>query len=624
MDRRRLFGGALALALAGATVASVPTTAATTGTGSSTLSTELLSIEIGEGGELLGISLIGEEATTTNGASPNAVARLRTASVGSDVVSLLNVAGPTVEVASSSSPQTVTAPAVDLGAPAGQTLPAGVVAGQIVPKPLSASVDAAGAHASGGASLEGLSLAGGLISSGTVATVIGSDSVSTDSSSARTVVAENLRVLDLGALLKGLGIDPSQLSLDTLSKLIASLDLDVAGVPVSETLAGTVNDLSGQIETLADLLATTGALSAQQITVPEVPGTGTPVDPVVDTVVDTVDDSLAVVPVPDVPLDTTLDTSVLPDDLEALLGGATSVQDVLDLIENLQGELQGVLDASLDALEAAPLLTVDSVEITVASKATDAVETSLADVTAKISGVHVGELGSLGGIDVTDLTAPTSIAAVDALVATIEAEVAAVLTLVDPGLAGMVDVSLFEETESVSLEGTTVKALAQLTAVTASVTPPSDLAGIIDGILAEVGLADLLAGAGLEVPTVEGAMTQLNSVLTGVTAGGVTAQQVPALGALADGVVVRLGTLVASSSFTPAAASVPTPSNPGSPSAPTPTDSGNPGAPTELPRTGSSLTFVLLAFAALLIATGLGLPQWAEAAVTSRGSRHTN
>lgn len=618
MNRRRLFGGALALALAGATVASVPTTAATSGTGSSTLSTELLSIEIGEGGELLGVSLVGEEATTTNGASPSAVARLHTASVGSDVVSLLNVAGPTVEVASSSSPQTVTAPAVDLGAPAGQALPAGVISGSIVPKPLTAAVDAAGAHASGGASLEGLSLAGGLISSGTLATTIGSDSVSTDSSSARTVVAENLRVLDLGALLAGLGIDPSQLSLDALSKLIASLDLEVAGVAVDETLAGAVNELSGQIGTLADLVATTSALSAQQIEVPEVPGTETPVD----TVVDTVDDSLAEVPVPEVPLDTTLDTSVLPDELEALLGGATTVQDVLDLIEDLQSQLQGVLDASLDALEAAPLLTIDSVEITVASKATDAVETSLADVTAKISGVHVGELGSLGGIDVTDLTAPTSVAAVDALIATIEAEVAAILTLVDPGLAGIVDVSLFEETESVSVEGTTVKALAQLTAVTATVTPPSDLAGIIDGILAQVGLADLLAGAGLEVPTVEGAMEQLNSVLAGVTAGGVTAQQVPDLGALAGGVVVRLGTLVASSSFTPAAASVPSPTD-GSPSVPTPTG-GTPGAPTELPRTGSSLTYVLLAFAALLIATGLGLPQWAEAAVSSRGSRHTN
>lgn len=627
MNRRALCGGAVALALAGMTVLSAPTVAATSGTGTSTLSTELLSIDVGQGGELLRVRLVGEDATTDNGPNPSAVARLHTASIGSDLVSLLNVEGPTVEVASSSVPQTATAPAVELGAPGGVALPGGVLAGRVVPKPLSAAVDAAGAHASGGASVEGLSLAGDLVSAGTLATTIGSDSLATDSSSARTVVAEDLRVLDLGALLAGLGIDPSQLSLDSLSGLIASLGLDVAGLASGETLAGAVNELSGDIEALKDALPV-GALSAQQVVVPgqpQLPPTGTPIDPVVDTV----DDSLGeVVPPVDIPLDTTIVTGALPPELQQLLGSAPTLEDVLGAIGGLQLQLAAVLDASLDAIEAAPLLTIDSIEISVASKATDAVGTSLADVTAKVSGVQVGELISLPGIDVTDLTAATSIAAVDALVAGIEAEVATILAQVDAGLAGIVDISLFEETESVTSEGSTVKSLAQLTALTASVTPPGDLAAIVDRVLAQVGLADLLAQAGLAVPSVEGAMDQLNGVLAGVTAGAVTAQQVPDLGALADGVTVRLGTLAASSTFTPTPASVPAPTpTVGTPSVPTPTNTGTPaapGAPTELPRTGSSLTYVLLAFGALLIAAGLGLPQWAEAATTSRGSRHTN
>lgn len=628
MKRRRLVAGAGLIALVGATVAGSPTQAAGNGTGSSTITTSLLSIELGPGGSLLGLDLITEEAATSNGPTPRARARLNTANVSSDAVSVLNVAGPGIEVASSSSPQTLSAPAVDLGAPAGVALPPGVVAGRVVPKPLTAAVDAAGAHAGGGASLEGVSLAGGLISSGTVATTIGSDSLTTDSSATRSVVASDLRVLDLGALLAGLGIDPAQLSLDTLSKLIAGLDLEVAGLAADETVAGAVNELSGQIGALKDVLPVS-ALSAQQLTTPEVPDAGTGLDPVVDTV----DESLGQVQVPDVPLDTTIDTTLLPDELEQLLGGAPTVESVLATITALQAQLAGLLQGTLDALEAAPLLSISSIEVAVASKATDKVEASLANVSAKVAGVRVGELAALADLDVTDLAAPSSIAAVDTFVATIEAELGEILAEVDPGLAGIVDLTLFEKTESVTAEGATVKSVAGLTAVTTRVTPPSDLAGIIDGILGKVGLADLLSEAGLEVPTVEQAMAQLNDLVGGVTAAAVSAQQVPDVAALAQGVVVRLGTLSAASTFTPmppTPAAVPTPAHPtgADPAVPTATPSA-PAAPSapvttdELPRTGSSLTFLLLAFAALLIATGLGIPQWAEAAARPRGSRRT-
>ena len=617
MNRRRVVGGALALTLAGATAFGMPTQASASGTGSSTIAASLLSIQLGEGGALLGVDLIAEEATTINGDAAAASARLHTASLSSETVEALNAAGPSYEVASSSSADTQSAPAVDLASPAGHALPLGVVSGRVVPQPLSAGVDAAGAHTSGGAALEGLSLAGGLVSAARVETTIGSDSIATGSSAPHTVRAENVRVLDLGALLAGLGIDPTQLSIDTLSKLIASLDLEVAGVDVGETLAGVVNETSGQIDTLTGLLPSTGVASQQVGEIVDVPGTG--VEPV-DTVVDTVDESLGQVPVPDVPLDTTVVTDALPDELQALLGEGATVEDVLALIETLQEKLAGVLGESLKSLDAAPLLTIDSIEITVASKAADTVEASLADVSAKVSGVRVGELGSLGAIDLTDLTAPTSIAQVDALIAKVELEVGKVLGEVDPGLTGIVNIALFDDSESVSAEGTTVKSLAGLTALTATVTPPSDLAGIIDGILAKVGLADLLAEAGLTVPTVAEAMTQLNGLLDGVTASGVSAQQVPDIGALAQGVTVSLGALTANSTFTPTPASVPTPAAPSVPTAEPPA----PGAPTELPRTGSSLTYMLLAVAALLIATGLGLPQWAEATMNTRGSRRTN
>lgn len=646
MKAKRLLGGALAVAFAGATALSAPTQAVVSGSGSSTITTSLLSIDLGGDGSLLGVSLVSEEATTTNGASPSALARLHTASLSSDTLSALNLSGPSVEVASSSSPQTVTAPSLDLAAPAGQALPGGIVAGRVVPKPVSAAVDAAGAHASAGAAIEGLSLAGGLISAGTISSVLSSDSLSTDTSASRSVTAENLRVLDLGALLAGLGIDPTQLSLSTLSKLVASLDLDVAGIDVDETLAGTVNELSGQIETLRGLLPVSApGVSAQQLAAPEVPLPAplptvpsvptAPVDPVdtVGTVVDTVDEALEQVEVPvNVPVNVPIDPGSLTDPIKALLdqvdlGQAPTLDAVVKKINELQGQLTAVLDSTIDTLDAAPLLSIDSVQISVSSKATDAVGTSLADVSAKVTGVHVGELGSLGGVDLTDLTAPTSIAEVDALVAAIEAEIGKVLGEISPALAGIVDITLFEETESVTSEGSTVKSVAGLTAITARVTPPADLVGIVAGVVGEVGLGDILDSVGLDVPVVEGAMALLNQTLAGVTGGGVTAQQVPAAGALAQGVVVRLGTLSATSTFTPtpAPASVPGGGTPAAnPSVPAGGAPSAPGAPSDLPRTGSSLTFVLLAFGALLIATGLGLPQWAEVVARPSGSRRTN
>jgi len=116
--KTRLVAGGAALALAAGVIAGPASHAADSSAGTSETTTRVLEVELGSGGSLLGLSLVGEEGAATTTGAASALARLRTFDITSGAVSALNINGPVVE-ATSAGTKSVTPPPVDLSAPAG-------------------------------------------------------------------------------------------------------------------------------------------------------------------------------------------------------------------------------------------------------------------------------------------------------------------------------------------------------------------------------------------------------------------------------------------------------------------------------------------------------------------------
>lgn len=593
MKATRVVAGGLVLAMGAVTGFAGPSGAAAHGASKSEAATSLLQIDVGDAGAILGLDLVTESSTATLGkdGAGEAVARLAPVRVRSGLLNL-DVAAPAVEARSTGGEQSTKGPAVNLAKPAGVTIPAGAVAGRVTPGAVSAIVSDAVAKATLGASVQDLSLVGGLVSAEDLTSSLASMSGSVDASGSRTLKAGEIVVLDLGALLAGIGLDVADLPLAVVSNLLATLDVTLAGIADGSTLSSTTETLSGQITGLTALLPTstvqakllddvTGALPLDPVTENDLV-TGTPVGGVIDAV--------------DAEAEKLLASVGLPVD--------ATVEQVLGVIADLQKTLTDTLKGALDALGAAPLLTVGGIDIDVATKAAGSVTDSSAVVRAAIGSVRVGELGALAGINVLGTVEEVQ-AKVGSLLGTVDAQLGGVLGKLSPKLSGIVDVGLFEKVEDVTNVDGVTTAHAALTAVTARVTPPADLAAIVGDLTAGVGLGELLAEAGATVPVLEPAMATLTKTLGGVSTSGVRASVVD-LGALASGVVVRLGTVSSTSTFAPAQ-----------------TTTGGPATPTggELPRTGPTETAALAALGLLLIAAGMGVPQWATAAAAARRRR---
>jgi hypothetical protein len=589
MIKTRLVAGGAVVALAAAVVAGPAAQAATSSAGTSQTTTRVLEVDLGSAGSLLALKLVGEEGTATTAGAASALARLRTFDITSGTIGALNLSGPVVE-ATSTGTRTVTPPAVDLAAPAGVALPAGLLGGRIVPGTLTAAVDANGARSALGAAIEGLSIAGGLVSAGTLTSNLGATVAATDATGIRGLEAGAIKVVDLGALLEGLGIRLPDLPLAAVSDLLGQLGLSVPQLAGTQTLEAVVTDLTGKVSGLTALVPSLQSAALLDDVLPP------------DTVED-VTDALDPVDVP-----TSGGSSSLTDvvgtlsqsatDLLASVGlsGSSTVQDLVNKINELTGTLTGALNEALKALDAAPLLSVDGVKVGVQAKAARTVESSLSQVTATVGSIKVGSLPALPGLDLGATAGRLS-----SVLATVQGALDGILSSIDPGLAGIVKVTAFEKTSSVTPVADGTKAVAGLTALTATIAPPANLAQIIQTLTGGTGIGDLLAGAGLPLPSLDSAMSQLTTTLGGLNAAGFSAQALD-LGALAGGAAIRLGTVSAASTYGAAAASVP----------------GQPVPQGQLPRTGSEGMPGIAGLAALLLALGIGLPVWTQRPATRR------
>jgi hypothetical protein len=608
----RLLGGAAAAA-----VLTVPLSAGfvaaeevADGRGTATATTSVLNLALGDNGSILDLGLLVDEATATiddavEGA-PFAATRLtpvQLSLLGTDFDNL-----PTVETRTSGAEDAKSTDAVNLGAVG---LPA-VLSGTVAPASLTSVVDDAGARAGISSSVTDLTAAGGLVSIGGVSGQLGASAADSVSDGTRGVEVGAITLLDLSALLQGIGLPLQDLPLDVILGLLGQLGLEVGDLDAVEI--GAIVDI---IDATLDAILDTGLA----LTTPITDEVCAAIDDVLGDTIDSIVDQLPVDSVTDVVDGVVGDGGNLIGDTigglgvgasAASAGGSTAalslncaelvdgtLTTLRDLVDDLRGTLRDLLADTLRLLDGAALLSADGIKVGVLSSAADTVENSAAGVTAEIGSLNVGGL-SVGGVDLGQ-----TVNQVTGVVNELNATLGGVLGTIDSRLATLVDVSVFEELAGtgVSEADGYVKAFAGLSALTVKVTPPSPevLTAIIGDVLGTLDAPDILGIAALD--------------LGGVSVGDLLGNDLPLVGSLVPQLATLLDVdLLLANPLTLQVASMSTGSDhtfstrsgqPGTGTTPT----GAPGG--ELPRTGGM--GVLPAFVALAIGgAGLGLRRWLQ------------
>lgn len=503
----RMAAAATAISLVGAATLVSPAEAATPGVGTSATSSSLLDVALGTNGSLLNLKLLADEARSTidpSVATPEAFSRLNALSLTSSVLPapLNNISLPVVESRAPGGTGTVAGPSMNLSAPvAGLNLPLALLGGAITPANLTSAVDANGARSALTSALGNLSLVGGLISASGAESALGTNAKTAQADGSRSIKVGAVNVLDLGALLNGLGIPLTALPVDAVSDILATLGVPVAGVPTSLTLDAFADQLNTTLDGLqAQLDAAEDAASS---TVNEV------LAPVTAGVLDGLG-----LPVPEV-------------------GDVLAV--VNDAIDQVQELLTTILDTALSALDGLTLLRAEGIEVGTITKAADTVAGSTAGIVAKIGSIK------LGGLTVPGLDLNATADQVNGVLNTVNGTLDDVLGAISPDLADIVKVNLFakDANTGVTSGGGYVKSLAGVSALTAKITPPLNLDSVVSGLLGDAdAIGSVLTGLGGSLPVLNTLMPTLTGLLDGVTS------------VLGGGATIKLASISSGASFT--------------------------------------------------------------------------
>lgn len=555
MRLSRLIPAALAGALLAATFGP-PAQAATPGVGSTAGTLTVLGVDAGG---LLSLDLLSDRGdANTNPAigTPSAAAELAALVVESPAAGI-SESIPVVSTSSTGEEQTASQAVTPVDNP--------VVSGSLLPINLSAAVADAGATSDIVAGLADLSVLSGVVSLSGTELGLGSNALTNQADGTRGLTLDALTVLDLEALLAGLGIPLTALPLDTVLDL-----LDGLGV-------------LGELETVLEGLGlTVPAEITPDALIELIAGLG-----FVEDAVATIGDNVA--PCEDADIPTALDDLVngLPGDLGDLADA--TCDEIVNVVDTAVGvvadpgaALDDVLQAILDLLGGQALVAVDGLTVAVTTKATDALETSSATVTAALGDIRVGDL-VVPGVDLTSTTEQLT-AAVDQ----VESTVGGLLAIIDPSLADLVDIGLLEEQTSVTQSNGAIVSDAAFTALRVDVLPNvAELEALITRLASLETLGDVLADAGVELPA--GPLDEVTTLLAGVTTSGLELPEAGGVLPLSEGVGVRLASLSQRSTFAPQV----TPATP----------------VTSLPQTGSNDGLLLLLGAGGVVAA-LGARRW--------------
>lgn len=533
MNIKRFLAAGTALGLLGLMGTAGLADAQAAGVGTSKASTTILNVDLGDA---LKLRVGGDDAQSSTDPQigpAGAYSRLVGLEASSSLLPALNVRipDPAIESRTPGGAPEASLADVDLtsgiAALPGVSVPASVATGTL-DATLRSVLDGAAARSSMDAAVSNLGLAGGLLSAEELSSTLATGAGATQADGTRSVNVGAINVLDLGALLDGLGMTLSDLPVKTVSDLLAGLGVQVPNVPQGSDLQSYVAALNKAID---DVQAT--------------------IDTTSQTVTGTVDSTVAgVLGSLELPVPTTEST----------------VSQVMGTVDGLQETLTGTLIDALNVLDGLTLLRLDGATVGIATKAAHTVEQSAADVTAEIGGI------TLGGISLPGVDLGAAASQVNGLVATVNNTLSGALGTIHPSLGNLVSVSVLDQLESVTADNGYVRSRAGITALTASIVPPAELAAIVSTIQSATGIGDTLKGLGAPVPGFGAAMTDLENTLGAVT------------GILANGATLKVADVQSASDFTFSA------------SGPVPVS--------ELPRTGGYPALATLA--AILVIAAIG------------------
>ncbi|MBV9412082.1 MAG: hypothetical protein JO148_10840 [Acidimicrobiia bacterium] len=497
MRRFRMLGAAVSLAaLVGAAVAAGgPAVADTNGVGTTQATTTGVNVSLGSDGSLLNLSILSDNGAANidpKQGSPSSAASALSPLTSTSSVSALNLSLPKIGVSTNGAPNNKTVPSIDLTTP--------LTTGTINPLSLSSVVDSAqGAAAGLNSTINNLSAVGGLLSVPVATSSLGAAAKPGDSDGLRGVNIPSIQVLNLGAVLQGLGVNPANLTAGQLGGVLSTLQTTI------NSAAGTLT--GGQLTTLANLqsLLTTPPLSL-------LPGTTLLTDPAIAPVLSAITGALP--------------GGQLPAGITTL-GGLSSL-------------LTGAFTNAVNAIASAPLLQLNNLVIGVTTKAADTVANSVATINASLGSIQVGgQLLTVPGLDVASVlnTAQTTINQV----------------LTQAGLGNLLTIKALDQSKSVGSQNGYVNSLANLTGIHVAIAPLSSLAGGAATAQDANSTIGQILGSG-NVPALSSAMATLNGLLQTTGAGALTD------GATVD--VAQVGavsTFTPSSSGTPTNPSAPTP-----------------------------------------------------------------
>lgn len=564
----RLVASAAALCLTATIAGPSPAGAETAeGVGTSQASHTLLSFQLGDAGKLLDLGILADTAKSTIDIAQNpahAVSRLVPVSLASGLLpglSNLVSALPTYESRTPGGNSNVSGSALDLASPSGLLgLPLGLLGGSLIPSNLTSALDADGARSGLSAKLLDLSLVAGLLKVVSVNNQLGTAAALPAANGTRTLGIDALSLLDLGDLLAGLNLDLAKLPLGVISGLVDTLALPVALPTGADDLASAVDGLVATISGILGQVAGDNALLGSVVgNVPLVSGL------------------LGNLGFAALPLDGLNLTDLTSLDL---LGGT-----VQNLLDTLTGTLTNLLGTVLGLLDNISLLKLDGAAIGATTKATDSLSTSIADVTGKLGGVSV--LGiALPGVDLLSI---------GQLLNGITSTLGNVLSVIHPSLKDLIHVGILEKSTSLTTANGYNQALAGIDVLNLQLKPLAILGDLVGTLTGSTGLSSLgkLQAAGVANPL--GALPLLGS---GALNLGNLLNLPATVGALTEGLSLRLGSVQSASQFKVAAA-------------PAPAAAAAPVAVDTLPRTGGD-TRTLGLLAAGMAVLALGVRRWAR------------
>jgi hypothetical protein len=476
----RLIAGGATLALAAVVTAGAPAGASTVGVGTTNTTTSVLTLQLGQGGSLLNLALLTDRGGANidpHAGTLGAAASLIPLSITSQALHL-NISLPPITTGQPGGTASASGSALSLTS---LGVPASLATATIDPTALASSYVAGAAHSTmSSAQVNDLSLVGGgLASINLLASSLGADALTAQADGTRGVQIGNVNLLDLGALLQGLGVSLASLPLSALSTLTSQLGLPLPGLNAGTTLADEVNGLSATLTSLRQALV--GATTS--IT--------TPVDAVAQGVLGALK-----LPIPTV---------------------GSLVTSVNNEITQVQTLLVGLVTSALNSLDSFPLVQLSATTLGIATTAAD----ELSDSSAGVSATPINL--TVAGIKLPTVDPGATLATVDGIIGQADSTLNSLLgTLGLP--ANLLSLSFLNEDHDVAQEANYISSAAGLNLLTLKVAP-LDPTAVLKAVTSLVGptLTSILGsspsttglGASNAMSTLEGLLGQAAPLLNG-------------------------------------------------------------------------------------------------------------